>query len=74
MTRRTSPIHSDPDVLGGTVVFTGTRVPVDTLLDYLKGGESIKDFLDAFPSVTEAQARGVLDLLSQEVERRATAA
>jgi uncharacterized protein (DUF433 family) len=44
-------ITCSPDVLGGTPVFAGTRVPVQTLLDYLEGGESIDDFLEGFPSV-----------------------
>lgn len=44
-----------PDVMGGTPVFAGTRVPVQTLMDYLKGGESIDDFLDGFPTVSREQ-------------------
>jgi uncharacterized protein (DUF433 family) len=48
-------ISSDPDVMGGTPVFAGTRVPVQTLLDYLEGGESIDEFLAGFPSVTRDQ-------------------
>jgi uncharacterized protein (DUF433 family) len=44
-------ISCDPDVMGGTPDFSGTRVPVQTLLDYLEGGESINEFLDGFPSV-----------------------
>jgi uncharacterized protein (DUF433 family) len=49
----TPPIVScSPDVMGGTAVFHGTRVPVQTLLDYLEAGESIDDFLVGFPSVT----------------------
>lgn len=48
-------ITSSPDVMGGTVVFAHTRVPVQTLLDYLKAGESIDDFLDGFPSVSKQQ-------------------
>ena len=44
-----------PDVMGGAPVFSGTRVPVQTLLDYLKAGESIDDFLEGFPSVTRVQ-------------------
>lgn len=43
---------SSPDVMGGTPVFAGTRVPVENLLDYLEGGESIDDFLEGFPSVS----------------------
>jgi uncharacterized protein (DUF433 family) len=51
-----SPIVSrNPDVMGGAPVFRGTRVPVQTLLDYLQAGESIDDFLAGFPSVTRDQ-------------------
>jgi uncharacterized protein (DUF433 family) len=49
------PVHSDPEILGGTPVFQGTRVPFKNLLDYLEGGESIDDFLEAFPTVTRQQ-------------------
>ena len=49
-------ISRDPDVMGGTPVFTGTRVPVQTLLDYLEAGDSIDEFLAGFPSVTRAHA------------------
>ena len=58
----TSPISRSPDVLGGTPVFAGTRVPVQTLLDYLEGGETIDDFLDGFPSVTREQVVSFLEL------------
>jgi uncharacterized protein (DUF433 family) len=44
-------VHSDPDILGGTPVFVGTRVPVKTLLDYLEAGDPLDEFLDHFPSV-----------------------
>lgn len=54
-------ISSSPDVLGGTPVFTGTRVPVQTLFDYLEGGETIDDFLEGFPSVTREQVISVLE-------------
>ena len=47
-----SVISCNPDVMGGTPVFSGTRVPVQTLLDYLEASESIDDFLEGFPSVT----------------------
>jgi uncharacterized protein (DUF433 family) len=47
--------------MGGTPVFTGTRVPVQTLLDYLKAGESIDDFLDGFPTVTREQVIALLE-------------
>ena len=51
----TSVISRSPDVMGGTPVFAGTRVPVQTLLDYLEAGESIDDFLAGFPSVSGEQ-------------------
>jgi uncharacterized protein (DUF433 family) len=48
-------VSRDPDVMSGTAVFPGTRVPVQTLLDYLEGGESIDDFLAGFPTVRREQ-------------------
>jgi len=56
------PIFTAPDVLGGTPVFAGTRVPIQTLLDYLEGGESIDDFLDGFPSVSRDQIISFLEM------------
>ncbi|MBY0527218.1 MAG: DUF433 domain-containing protein [Gemmataceae bacterium] len=53
-------IHSDPDILGGTPVFVGTRVPVRTLLDYLVAGDTLEEFLDHFPSVSREQAVAAL--------------
>lgn len=50
-----------PDVMGGTPVFAGTRVPVQTLLDYLEGGETIDDFLEGFPTVTREQVVAFLE-------------
>jgi uncharacterized protein (DUF433 family) len=49
-------VHSDPDILGGTPVFIGTRVPMKTLLDYLEAGDSLDVFLDHFPSVSRESA------------------
>jgi uncharacterized protein (DUF433 family) len=54
-------VSRNPEVMGGTPVFAGTRVPVQTLLDYLKGGESIDDFLEGFPSVTREQVIAFLE-------------
>ena len=51
-----SVVRCDPDVLGGTPVFAGTRVPVKNLLDYLAAGDSLERFIDHFPSVTREQA------------------
>jgi uncharacterized protein (DUF433 family) len=57
-----SPVHSDPAVLGGTLVFRGTRVPVQTLLDYLHDSYSLEQFLEFFPSVQRADAEQFLIL------------
>lgn len=54
-------ISSSPDVLGGTPVFRGTRVPVQTLIEYLEGGQTIDDFLDGFPTVTREQIIAFLE-------------
>jgi len=54
-------VHCDPDILGGTAVFVGTRVPVKALLDYIAGGHTLDDFLDDYPTVTRAQAVAVLE-------------
>jgi len=53
--------HRDPDILSGSLVFVGTRVPVRSLFDYLEGGESIDEFLHQFPSVSRDAAIAVLD-------------
>ncbi|MDA0323186.1 MAG: DUF433 domain-containing protein [Verrucomicrobia bacterium] len=57
----TGIVHSDPEIMGGTPVFVGTRVPLQNLVDYLEGGESIEDFLDAFPTVKREQAIAVIE-------------
>lgn len=67
-------VHSDPDILGGTPVFVGTRVPVKTLFDYLEGGDSLDEFLDHFPSVKREQAVAALELGREMLEANATAA
>lgn len=59
-------VSRNPDVMGGTAVFTGTRVPVQTLLDYLEAGDSIDDFLEGFPSVSREQ---IIDFLEQAKDR-----
>ncbi len=68
------PIHSDPEILGGTLVFKGTRVPVRTVFDYLADGCSLNEFLDNFPSVSRENAILVLEaggtsLLEQALPR-----
>jgi uncharacterized protein (DUF433 family) len=55
-----SVVHRDPDILGGTPMFIGTRVPVRTLIDYLEAGDSLNDFLEDFPSVAREQAVAAL--------------
>ena len=54
-------ISASPSIVRGTPVFAGTRIPVETLLDYLKAGESIDDFLDGFPTVTRSQVVALLE-------------
>ena len=56
-----SVIHSDPEILGGTPVFIGTRVPAQSLIDYLEAGRPLDEFLDDFPSVSRDQAIAVLE-------------
>ena len=54
-------VHSDPEIMGGTPVFVGTRVPLQNLIDYLEGGESVEDFLEAYPTVKREQAIAVIE-------------
>lgn len=56
-----SIVSAAPDVMGGTPVFPGTRVPVQTLLEYIEAGETIDEFLDGFPSVTRQQVIAFLE-------------
>ena len=56
-----SVVHSDPEILGGTPVFQGTRVPLRNLIDYLERGHSLDEFLDAFPSVSREQTVAALE-------------
>jgi uncharacterized protein (DUF433 family) len=67
-------IHSDPEILGGTPVFVGTRVPAKALLDYLKGGHSLDQFLDDFPTVSREQAIAALELAEHALVDGARAA
>ena len=71
-----SVVHSDPEILGGTPVFVGTRVPIQALIDYIEGGHSLNEFLDDFPSVSREHAIKVLEkmketFLAQEYESAA---
>jgi uncharacterized protein (DUF433 family) len=58
---RSEIVHADPEILGGTPVFVGTRVPVQTLLTYLEKGETLEEFLDNFPTVSREQAIAFLE-------------
>ena len=58
-------ISKDPEVLGGTPVFTGTRVPIETLFDHLEAGVSLDEFLDDFPTVSRDQAVSLLEIANK---------
>ncbi len=60
-------VHSDPEIMGGTPVFVGTRVPVQTLIDYLKAGDPLDEFLDHFPTVAREQAVAAIELAGQSL-------
>ena len=67
-------VHSDPEILGGVPVFVGTRVPFRNLIDYLEGGYSLEEFLDAFPSVSRDQVIAALEAAHEAVGGRARSA
>jgi uncharacterized protein (DUF433 family) len=67
-------IHSDPEIMGGTPVFAGTRVPAKALIDYLEGGHSLAEFLEDFPTVKREQAIAVLEQAKQMLVSSAPAA
>jgi uncharacterized protein (DUF433 family) len=67
MLNNTQIVSTSPDIMGGTPVFLDTRVPVQTLFDYLKAGDSIDDFLDGFPSVTREQVIGLLEQAGKQL-------
>ena len=60
-------VHSHPGILSGTPVFVGTRVPVQSLFDYLEGGDTVDEFLRQFPSVRREQALAALELAKESV-------
>lgn len=64
-------IHSDPEIMGGTPVFAGTRVPLATLLDYLEAGQPLSEFLEDFPTVTREQAVAALEQAKEALLSRA---
>ena len=67
MIARPEVIHTDPNILSGTPVFVGTRVPAQSLSDYLEGGETLDEFLHQFPSVAREQAIAALELARESV-------
>ena len=67
-------IHCDPEILGGTPVFVGTRVPLRNLIEYLEGDYSLDEFLDQFPSVSREQAIAALEAAYQALTARARSA
>ncbi len=71
MPSSTTVVHCDPEILGGVPVFVGTRVPFRNLIDYLEGGYSLEEFLDAFPSVKREQAIAALEAAHEAVSTRA---
>ena len=71
MAKQSKVIHSDPDILGGTPVFAGTRVPVQNLIDCLEAGDSLEEFLDSFPTVTREQAVAALEIAREALESSA---
>ncbi len=62
-------VSSSKDVMGGTPVFTGTRVPIQTLIDYLSAGDTIDDFLDGFPTVNREQVVEFLQQAEKQMEK-----
>jgi uncharacterized protein (DUF433 family) len=69
-----SPLRVDPEILSGTPVFEGTRVPVQTLVDYLKVGDRLDDFLADFPTVSREQIAAVFDFVGEAVTQYARTA
>lgn len=64
-------VTSSREIMGGTTVFAGTRVPIQTLIDYLKSGETIDDFLEGFPTVSREQVVGFLEEAERQMEKKA---
>ena len=69
-----SVVHCDPNILGGTPVFVGTRVPVQALIDYIEGGHSLNEFLDDFPTGTREIAIAALERAKASLIADASAA
>lgn len=60
-------ITSDPDILRGVPVFAGTRIPVSILFDYLKGGDTLQEFLDNYPSIKKSVAKKIIELSAENL-------
>ncbi|MBI3388600.1 MAG: DUF433 domain-containing protein [Deltaproteobacteria bacterium] len=71
MNRQHPVVHSDPEILGGTPVFVGTRVPLRNLIDYLERGHNLDEFLDDFPSVSREQVVAALNAAHDVLTTRA---
>ena len=69
--KSSSVIHSDPEIVSGTPVFVGTRVPLRNLIDYLQGGYTLEEFLDHFPTVSREQAIAALEEAHEVLINRA---
>lgn len=74
MTESQLPFHRDPEIMGGVLVFVGTRVPVQTLLEYLEAGDPLDEFLTDFPSVHREQAVAALEVAKDLLLQRVPAA
>ena len=64
-------VHSDPEIMSGTAVFVGTRVPFQTLIDYLEAGQPLSEFLEDFPTVSKEQAIAALEQAKEALLTRA---
>jgi len=70
-TLQTPAVHSDPEIMSGTPVFVGTRVPFQTLMDYLEAGQPLSEFLEDFPTVSKEQAIAALEQAKEALLARA---
>lgn len=61
------PINIDPEIMGGTPVFAGTRVPVQTLFDYIRGGDDLEEFLEDYPTVSKQAASEVVEMAKKSL-------
>lgn len=66
------PINIDPETMGGTPVFTGTRIPIQTLFDYIEGGDDLNEFQEDYPTVSKETAIQVLNMAKQTLTTEKT--